>query len=91
MMIEFDPEKDQANIKKHGVSLQFGARVLDDENALTVVDPRRYIDEDRFVTYGMVDGTVWVCVHTDRDDADRIISLRKAQKVENDRYFKTPR
>jgi len=35
---EFDPKKDAANIKKHGVSLSEGDGVLNDPLALTVED-----------------------------------------------------
>ncbi len=30
MEIEFDTDKDAANVAKHGVSLAYGAKVLDD-------------------------------------------------------------
>jgi uncharacterized protein (DUF4415 family) len=36
--IEFDPKKDAANLKKHGVSLSEGDGVLNDPLALTVED-----------------------------------------------------
>ncbi|MDP2242184.1 MAG: BrnT family toxin [Burkholderiales bacterium] len=38
MSAEFDPKKDAANIKKHGVSLSEGDGVLNDPLALTVED-----------------------------------------------------
>lgn len=38
MSAEFDPKKDAANIKKHGVSLSEGDGVLSDPLALTVED-----------------------------------------------------
>lgn len=34
--IEFDPGKDAANVKKHGVSLAEGDGVLNDSLALTI-------------------------------------------------------
>jgi uncharacterized DUF497 family protein len=36
MRFEFDPEKDDANRGKHGVSLSFGARVFEDADYLLV-------------------------------------------------------
>ena len=38
MSANFDPKKDAANIKKHGVSLSEGDGVLTDPLALTVED-----------------------------------------------------
>ncbi len=90
-MIEFDPNKDFANQAKHKVSLAFGAKILADINRLDILDTRFGYDEDRFVSYGMVDGRIWVCVFTSRDDVDRIISVRKANGREIYRYENTPR
>jgi uncharacterized DUF497 family protein len=47
MQFEFDPEKDDTNRSKHGVSLAFGARVLEDVDYLLV-------GEDRYKVIGMV-------------------------------------
>ena len=64
MSADFDPKKDAANIKKHGVSLSEGDGVLNDPLALTVEDDSAQ-GEQRFVTIGMnVFGTLMVVVHT---------------------------
>lgn len=91
MQIDFDPDKDTANQEKHGVSLSFGAEVLSDANRLDILDVRFDYAEERFVTYGMVDGRVWVCVFTLRGEVHRIISVRKANDRETRRYHDTPR
>lgn len=91
MKIEFDPEKDRANIGKHGVSLAFGGKVLADPHRLYVLDVRFDYGEDRFICYGKVAGRVWVCVFTARGDAYRPISVRKANERETRRYDETPR
>ena len=52
MSAEFDPKKDAANLKKHGVSLSEGDGVLNDPLALTVEDETAE-GERRFVTIGM--------------------------------------
>lgn len=51
MAVEFDPKKDAANVKKHGVSLSEGDGVLNDPFALTVEDDDAE-GERRFVTVG---------------------------------------
>jgi uncharacterized DUF497 family protein len=47
---DFDPKKNAANIKRHGVSLSEGDGVLNDPLALTVEDDRAQ-GEQRFVTH----------------------------------------
>jgi uncharacterized DUF497 family protein len=85
---QFRPEKDAANIKKHGASLSEGDGVLSDPLALTVEDQRAE-GEQRFVTIGMnVFGSLMVVVHTPRGDGPRIISVRKPDPKERRDYEK---
>ena len=91
MTVEFDPEKDGANLEKHGVSLSFGAEVLADSDRLDVLDVRFDYAEERCICYGAVAGRVWVCVYTYRGERLRIISVRKANDREIRRYRQTPR
>lgn len=91
MRAGFDPDKDAVNRAKHGVSLAFGAEVLADPHRLDVLDVRADYEEERFVSYGLVGGRVWVCVFTLRGDVRRLISVRKANDRETERYRKTPR
>ena len=88
MSAEFDPKKDAANIKKHGVSLSDGDGVLNDPLALTVEDDAA-AGEQRFVTIGMnAFGSLMVVVHTDRGSGSRSISVRKADPKERRNYEK---
>ncbi len=88
MSADFDPKKDAANIKKHGVSLAEGDGVLNDPLALTVEDDFAE-GEQRFLTIGMnVFGSVMVVVHTPRGDGTRIISVRKPDPKERRNYEK---
>lgn len=87
MKIEYDLDKDADNQQKHGVSLDFGKAVLEDENHLETLDTRYNYDEDRFVVYGMTEGNVWVCVYTTRQSVIRVISVRKANAKETDKYY----
>ncbi|HEC90030.1 MAG TPA: BrnT family toxin [Alphaproteobacteria bacterium] len=91
MQIEFASDKDAANRAKHQVSLTFGAQVLADAERLDVLDVRFDYAEERFVSYGMVDGRIWVCVFTTRGNTNRVISVRKANDRETQRYHDTPR
>jgi len=81
MQIEFDPEKEEANIAKHGVSL---ARAVDLE-ILAYVDDSRFV-EPRFRLYGLIGGVAHCLAGTNRDGTIRAISLRRAHAKEMRRY-----
>jgi uncharacterized DUF497 family protein len=91
MKIEFAPDKDAVNQAKHEVTLAFGAQVLADTERLDVIDVRFDYDEERIVSYGMVQERIWVCVFTRRGDTVRVISVRKANERETQLYHDTPR
>lgn len=86
MTATFDPKKDAANLKKHGVSLAEGDGVLSDPLAVTIEDDSAK-GEERFVTLGAnTFGSLMVVVWTPRDDDARIISVRKATPKERRTY-----
>ena len=58
-----------------------------DEDILTVEDKRFDYGEQRFVTFGLLQGRVVAIVHTAREEYTRIISARKATKYEQRIYF----
>jgi uncharacterized DUF497 family protein len=82
----FDPRKDAANLKKHGISLTEGDGVLSDPLAVTIEDESAE-GEQRFVTLGTnTFGSLRVVVWTPRDDDFRIISVRKPTRKERRTY-----
>jgi len=79
--IEFDDVKDATNLAKHGVSLAVGAVIL--ANLVgEVVDDRQDYGERRMNAFGLVQGRLLVCTYTLRNDARRIISVRRASRQE---------
>jgi len=79
--IEFDDVKDATNLAKHGVSLAVGAVIL--ANLVgEVVDDRQDYGERRMNAFGLVQGRLFVCTYTLRNDARRIISVRRASRQE---------
>ena len=80
-MIEFDPEKDAANIAKHGVSLALADR-FNLVEALIDIDDRFAYGEPRRVAYQEIDGRLHVLVFTIRLGVTRAISVRKANDRE---------
>ncbi len=88
MRVTFDPKKNAANLKKHGVSLAAGDGVLNDPLALTIEDDAAE-GEQRFVSIGMnTFGSLMVVVYTHRGGAVRLISVRKAEPKERRVYEK---
>ncbi|MBV9906737.1 MAG: BrnT family toxin [Hyphomicrobiales bacterium] len=85
MQWTFDPAKDALNQEKHGVSLAL-AEVLFGGPHISVSDRRFDYGETRQVAVGFINGRLFVCVYTDREDERRIISLRKANSREVRRY-----
>lgn len=85
MGIEFDPAKDAANTLKHGVSLS-QASEFEWEGALTWPDTRRAYGEQRMCAIGYIGVRLHVAVFVERGDVRRIISLRKANQREENRY-----
>lgn len=83
---EWDPEKDAANVAKHGVAFEFAKRIFEGP-VLSWVDDRIDYGEVREISIGVIDGfAVLVVVHTDRDGRIRIISARPASQKERQRY-----
>ncbi|MGO9946204.1 MAG: BrnT family toxin [Steroidobacteraceae bacterium] len=85
---EFDPEKNAANIAKHGVSLADGDGVLLDPLAVTIEDSAA-LDELRWITVGANSlGLLMVVVWTERGEEIRLISVRPATPKERRAYEK---
>jgi uncharacterized protein len=88
MSSSFDPAKDAANRRKHGLSLAEGDGVVNDSFALTIEDSSAQ-GEQRFISVGMnVFGQLRVVVYALRGDNARIISVRKAAPKEIRAYEK---
>lgn len=89
MLFEWDDDKARANIKKHGIDFETAARVFADENRLEIYDEEHSEDEDRYITIGMIDNVACVVmvVYTERGEAVRLISARKATSQERRMYY----
>ena len=85
MRIEFDLQKDEVNIDKHGVSLAL-ATEFDWEDSLVWIDERREYGEIRMIALVPSTSTLYYVAFVDRDDIRRIISLRRANRREVKHY-----
>jgi uncharacterized DUF497 family protein len=88
MRIEFDPAKDASNQEKHGLSLAL-ASALDWDEALVWVDERYDYGELRMIALAPDTGILYYVAFVDRDDARRIISLRRANRREVRHYVQS--
>ncbi|MBU1170886.1 MAG: BrnT family toxin [Proteobacteria bacterium] len=86
MNFKWDDTKRKSNIKKRGIDF-INAPMIFDSYTLTINDDRYDYGEERFITFGILEGRVVVVTHTENDDSIRIISIRKATKYEEKTYF----
>ena len=83
MNITYDPQKDLRNQTERGISLSEAAN-LDWDSWLGAEDVRRDYGEVHYRGYAIMpaENRLYCVVHTYREDAIRIISLRKANSRE---------
>ena len=87
MEFEWDPEKAQNNLTKHGVSFDEAATVLGDPLAITIDDPDHSQNEQRFLTTGLSKRQrLIILAHADRGGRVRIITAREAAPAERNQY-----
>jgi uncharacterized protein len=84
-MIEFDEDKRQANIIKHGCDFTM-AEAFQWETAIAFDDYRFNYNEPRMIAYGFIGPRLHVLVYTPRGTNTRVISLRKANERERKAY-----
>jgi uncharacterized protein len=89
MQFEWDPEKNQVNYRKHGISFEEATTAWFDDCALVVLDPEHSVGEQREWIIGASDWkNLMVVVFTQRGNRIRIISARPANKRERDGYVR---
>jgi uncharacterized protein len=77
---EFDPDKSDANQRKHGINFTEAQALWEDSMLIEV--PARTADEARWLVIGQLAGKHWSAVVTYREQRVRIISVRRARKEE---------
>lgn len=92
MNFDWDNNKNQSNLTKHGISFDEAIALFDDPNILTFEDDRFNYGETRFISIGQITlvtqskKVIIVVVHTQRNQTIRLISARKANERERKRY-----
>ncbi len=87
MKFEWDENKRRENLRKHGFDFADADLVFENE-VYSIVDERFDYGEIRFYTLGLLFGRVVAVSHTETNDVIRIISMRKANKYDEEKYYK---
>ncbi len=84
MKFEYDDNKSQANLEKHGIDfVQAQALWLDDD---LISFPAKNDQEARWIVIGRISKKHWSAIVTYRGDAVRIISVRRSRTQEVNFY-----
>ena len=88
MEFEWDPDKEQSNVKKHQVDFAEAKTVFNDPLEVTIPDPTHSLDENRFLSLGRSETDRLVVVsYTERHgDRIRIVNARLASRKERRQY-----
>lgn len=88
MDFEWDEDKRELNLDKHGIDFIAAISVFDDPNALEAYDEEHSDFEDRYQIIGEAKPGILFVVYTERDDGVtyRIISARRAERREIAQY-----
>ncbi|WP_367899148.1 BrnT family toxin [Leptospira sp. WS58.C1] len=92
MLFEWDDKKNSSNLKKHQISFEQASQVFLDKDAIYILDENHSENEERWLVLGKAENfTIIVVVFVDKSNKNeeklRIISARKADKLEEKEYF----
>ena len=87
MEIKWNETKRLTNLRRHGIDFADVWQVFENET-YTRIDDRFDYGEMRFLSLGLLFGEVIAVSHTEFKGVIRIISARKAEKHEQETYFK---
>ncbi|MAG06881.1 MAG: hypothetical protein CMN66_11020 [Sphingomonadaceae bacterium] len=88
MRYEWGVRKAAANVQKHGVTFDSAREVFTDPFRTVRLDAREEYGEERWSTIGAVQGRYLVVAYTETEDTRRLISARKANRHERERYHR---
>lgn len=88
MQIDFDPKKNEVNIRNRRLSFEQAAN-FDFDSALVFEDTRQDYPESRYIALGFLDSRLHVMCFTSTELGIRVISFRKANRREVKEYEQT--
>lgn len=84
MIFEWDDEKSASNLEKHGIDFEHARKIWRDENRVEIEAPHPI--EKRWIEIGAIGDKLWTAIFTVRNDAVRIISVRRSRVKEKKIY-----
>jgi uncharacterized DUF497 family protein len=85
---EWDAEKAADNWRDHGIAFDEAIKIFRDAFAIESIDDREAYGEERVNRLGMCEGVLLHVTYTERGERIRIISARRAEKHEQDDYYR---
>ena len=80
MKFEWDEKKSENNLSKHGINFNAATELWEDEDRIQI--QTAFPIENRFILIGKIRNKLWAAIYTRRNNAIRIISVRRARKRE---------
>jgi hypothetical protein len=84
MDFEFDPNKSESNLERHGIDFIHAQELWLDLDRVEV--PAKTTDENRSMVIGKIGAKHWSAVITHREEKVRLISVRRSRKEEIEIY-----
>ena len=84
MEFEYDPAKSILNHQKHGIDFEQAQLLWNDENRVQI--PATSDTEPRFGLMARHENKIWIAFFTMRQQATRLISVRRARPKEEQAY-----
>lgn len=84
MKFDWDKNKSASNKLKHGIDFEEARKLWDDPSRVEI--QASFPDEERFILIGKMRANIWTVIYTIREEAIRIISVRRAREKEASLY-----
>jgi hypothetical protein len=84
LLFQFNEEKSQSNLEKHGIDFHATQELWKDPDLLEIKAKSQ--NEPRFLVIGRIMGKHWSAVITYRNESIRLISVRRSRKKEVELY-----
>lgn len=85
---EWDDPKAATNERDHGITFSHASKSFKDLFAVEWVDEREDYGEERINRLAMCEGVLLHVTYTERGERIRLISARRAEKHEQDHYYR---
>jgi len=86
MQFEWDPDKNDENEIKHGISFLDALAVFDDPGHIVEDVTKPEYGEVRHKAVGTIGARFYTVIFTDRSDVRRVISVRRSRSNERRKY-----